>query len=228
MDILILAAIAIFVFIKLREQFGKIEEDQKHDSIKNFINEQAKLRNQNPVNQNPNQNSIALINRTSPSENELKDQKIIDQIDITIRQNFIDIISRLNSSACNFLSGANKAFTMVIEGFANEDLGNLKLLLAKELFSYFESSIKERRDKNQILKTRIVAIDESKIIDAKILGDFAFIKIRFTSRQINYICDNFGNLLNGNKNDIDSMNDIWTFKKDLNSDNPNWIISSTN
>jgi len=35
-------------------------------------------------------------------------------------------------------------------------------------------------------------------------------------------------VIEGSKTEIVQVNDIWTFKKDLTSSNPNWVIIATN
>jgi predicted lipid-binding transport protein (Tim44 family) len=59
------------------------------------------------------------------------------------------------------------------------------------------------------------------------LENNASIVIKFVSKQINYICDKEEKIIEGKKDEINEITDIWTFKKDLTSPNPNWIINST-
>ena len=44
---------------------------------------------------------------------------------------------------------------------------------------------------------------------------------------INYFTDKADQIIEGRKDEISEMHDIWTFKKDLASQNPNWVVSAT-
>jgi len=91
----------------------------------------------------------------------------------------------------------------------------------------FKLAIQDRQTKNHILNTKIVAIDESKIIAAETVKNYVAITVKFISRQINYITDQEGKVLEGSKEEVNSVSDVWTFKKDNRSKNPNWFISAT-
>jgi predicted lipid-binding transport protein (Tim44 family) len=60
------------------------------------------------------------------------------------------------------------------------------------------------------------------------LEDTASIVVKFVSKQINYVVDKDGNIITGRKDEISEVTDIWTFKRDVTSANPNWLISATN
>ena len=50
---------------------------------------------------------------------------------------------------------------------------------------------------------------------------------RKISKQINYIADKEQKIIEGTKEEIAEITDIWTFKKDVKSPNPNWLVSAT-
>jgi predicted lipid-binding transport protein (Tim44 family) len=59
------------------------------------------------------------------------------------------------------------------------------------------------------------------------LENTAVVVISFVSKQINYITDKDSKIIEGRKDEIRELNDVWTFKKDINATNKNWVISST-
>ncbi len=229
MDIIFLAAIAVYIFIKLRAELGKIDENQKRDAIKNFINQKAQ--NQATIDSKP-----TLIN--APSENadnssevitiDKKSLAVIEAIESdVIRYTAASVLQRAKILPGPFMDGAVKAFEMVIEAFAAGDISKVQPLLSPQIYQQFESAINQRKAENQILNTKILAIDESKITGARMINDIALITIKFTSRQINYLTDNNSVIIDGSKEDFNKIIDVWTFKKDCQSSNPNWFISAT-
>ncbi len=230
MDILFFAALAVFIFFKLREQFGKVDEEKKRDSIRDFIKEQA---NPNATNNSTNQPKIVATSAVEVVANDIpipideKSKKILDNLSGDLKTNFELAVSKAKLSANQFLEGAKSAFEIILSAFSIGDLPTLKPLLSEKIYLQFAAAIEDRRSKNQFLHTKIISIDESKIISADMIENFSQIKIVFSSKQINYILDSGNEIVFGSKTEINTVNDNWTFKKDCNSPNPNWILVST-
>jgi len=231
MDILFFAALAVFIFFKLREQFGKVDEEKKRDSIRDFIKEQA---NPQTTNHSTNQPKIVAIPAVGvvvandiPIPIDEKSKKILDNLSDDLKTNFESAVSKAKLSANQFLEGAKSAFEIILSAFSIGDLSTLKPLLSEKIYLQFAAAIEDRKSKNQFLHTKIISIDESKIISADMIENFSQIKIVFSSKQINYILDSRNEIIFGSKTEINTVNDNWTFKKDCNSPNPNWILVST-
>jgi len=229
MDIVILAAIAIIIFIKLIRQFGKVDEDQKRDAIKGFIKEQTRITNEiKDPNNKPNLTIPAIrVAQETPIIDE-KSQKILDSTSTIVRADLIKVLEKTNLSAANFVMGASRAFEMIIEAFASGDLLVLKPLLSEQLMQQFELVINDRKASGNGFNSRIFAVEKSEIISAKIVENEAFVTVRFVSKQINYITNSSGKIIDGSKEQVNSLSDNWVFKKDVSSQNPNWIVISTN
>ncbi|MFT6106127.1 MAG: putative lipid-binding transport protein (Tim44 family) [Rickettsiales bacterium] len=236
MDILFFAAIAVFIFFKLREQLGKVDNDQKEEwkkrnSIKNFIKERTKNTNTNSQN---NQSKIVSIDGSeflakkeikSPIDQE--SQKIIDSLEGDLKTNLIKNLEKSNLSASQFLNGAKSAFEIILNSFASLDVKTLKPLLSETVFLQFEGEINNRIKNEQVLNIKIISIDEAKITDAQTIDNFFQVTISFTSKQINNVIKN-GNVIAGSETEISTVNDVWTFKKNIHSKNLNWLLSATN
>jgi predicted lipid-binding transport protein (Tim44 family) len=239
MDILFFAAIAVFIFFKLREQLGKIDEEQKKDAIRKFIKEQTKSIDSN-LDQNQSQDQqnspkvVAIpgvgIVVAKSVENQIDDKskKILDGLEENLRKDLTKVLQKANLSAASFMDGAKNAFEIIISSFSIGDLPTLKLLLSEKIFLQFQVAIEDRKSKSELLNTKIISIDEANIVLAKMEDNFAIITILFKSKQINYIENSQKEIIFGNKNQINTIIDNWTFKKDCNSSNPNWILVSTN
>lgn len=227
MEILFFAAVAVFILFKLREQLGKIDQDQKRDSIKQFLNEQTKINNQDPTKPDVTNNVVVVSNIAQFKLIDEKSQKILDGLDNTLKSNVEAVLNKAGLSVDMFLNGAKNAFEIIISAFSIGDLQTLQPLLSEKIFLQFQAAISDRNTKGEILNTKIISIDEANITSAGLENSFGYITIMFKTKQINYIENNKTEVILGSKNDINTIIDSWTFKKDCDSKNPNWLLSST-
>lgn len=222
MDIIFFAAIALFVVLKLREQLGKISDGEKEQITKQIKNRQERiLKLQNKITEQ--------MNSTTSNDfaQSLKENKVLKNIDSATKKSLEEILKKANLSFEFFLEGAKSAFEMTLKAFSENDKETLKFLLSEKIYQGFEKSIQERQSQNKKLNTNLISIEKSEIISASIQNNLAFISIKFTSKQINYFTDEKGEIIDGKKDNISQLTDIWTFKKDLSDENPNWKISAT-
>lgn len=235
MDIIFFAAVAFYVVFKLREQLGKVDEDEKK-RIEEKIEKRKKLIEEI---QNQMAASQTVVGQHSTKESESKEKEIkevksrteetiIASLDEQSKIQFLSAIKACNISAEFFLNGAKSAFEMVLKAFAGADLETLKFLLADKIYSGFEQAITERRSMGQNLVTNLIAIDKAEITSASMMGNDALVTVKFTSRQINYITDQKGDIIEGKKDEILELSDIWKFKRDVTVNSPNWLIVATN
>ncbi len=222
MDLVFFAVLAFFIFYKLSKQLGKIDEEEKKQIDEKLL--QMRAMKEQVIAQMKQQEKIVGASST----NEKAESKILESLDNSTKQSLLPILQRCNMTAEFFIFGAKSAFEMVIKAFAAADLDGLKSLLAPNIFEGFEEAVKQRKAQEQKITTNLISIDQAQIISALMLGDDASIVVKFVSKQINYISDKDGNIVIGRKDEISEVTDIWTFKRDVNSPNPNWIVSATN
>lgn len=127
----------------------------------------------------------------------------------------------------HFLQGARAAFSMILEAFGKGDKRALRPLLADEVFAQFAGVIDAREAAGQVLTSELVAIRETEIVRAQLLGSRARITARFVSEQINVTRDAQGELVEGDPKQIESVVDLWTFERDTRSRDPNWQVVET-
>lgn len=221
MDLIILAIIAVFVALRLRSELGKISEEEK-DNISEKINQKSKIQtsyNIKPTQENrPPENNIIVINH---------DDKYLENLDEKNKTSVIAIMNKCSITLDFFITGAKSAFEMVIESFAKENFENLEMLLSEKVFQEFKKSIEERRSLQKILNTNLIAIENIEIVNALLDHNQAYITLKIKSKQINYITNFNSEVIEGNKSNISQLTDIWTFRRDIDSTNPNWKISAT-
>jgi predicted lipid-binding transport protein (Tim44 family) len=126
-----------------------------------------------------------------------------------------------------FLSGAVRAFEMIVEAYAKGDKDTLKPLLSPAVYKSFVSDLKDREESGQTVETKIIKIRDPEVLDIAIKGKQEQITLKFTSDQITITKDAKGQILDNPAHLSLTMNDIWTFSRTIGSKNPNWVLVAT-
>ncbi len=229
MDLIILAALAIFIFVKLNKKLGEFDDDQKRDSIKNFLKEKTNYQEKKSkkYSQSKDSNIINLHPEKTQDKEEiidLKDLDVLGKIDQNIISDVKIIFQKTNLAPGVFIEGAKKAFEMITENFSAQDLSKVKNIISTKIKEQFQTNIEELQKKNQKLNSQIISIDEAKIIVAKIDSRYAYLTVEFTSQQIDYITEG-KKIIEGSKTEQVNVVDRWIFKKNLTAKNPAWLLS---
>jgi len=139
-----------------------------------------------------------------------------------------DIASSTEAKQFNettFLKGAQAAYEMIVNAFANGDKKILKDLTDPEIHKNFISVIDERQSKKIKNEFTFIGIKKAKIEEVKNQDTLYSVKVRFISEIISSIKDGSGKIIAGNNNEIQTVNDVWVFRKDLNSEDPIWYLT---
>jgi predicted lipid-binding transport protein (Tim44 family) len=126
-----------------------------------------------------------------------------------------------------FIEGAQAAYRMVLEAFWKGDREELAFLADAPVREAFEAAIKAREEAGHKLDNRLVAIERAAIEDARLKGREAEIEVRFDAFVAAVTRNAEGELVAGSMSDAVPTNDVWTFRRDLRSDNPNWLLVET-
>jgi len=124
----------------------------------------------------------------------------------------------------SFLKGAQAAYEMIVNAFANGDKKTLKDLVDPEIYKNFISVIDERLSKKIKNDFTFIGIKKTKIEEVKNQDTLYSVKVRFISEIISSTKDETGKIIDGNNSEIQTVNDVWIFRKDLNSQDPTWYL----
>jgi len=109
-----------------------------------------------------------------------------------------------------FTKGAREAYKMIIAAFADGDRKALKPLLDDDVYEAWDDAITQREssgiDPYNLLRIRKLEID-----DAELDGETARVMIRYEAEL-------------GDGENMRTARDIWTFKRNVASANPNWLL----
>jgi len=124
----------------------------------------------------------------------------------------------------SFLKGAQAAYEMIVNAFATGDKKTLKDLVDSEIYKNFISVIDERQSKKIKNDFTFIGVKKAKIEEVKNQETLYSVKVRFISEIISSTKDQTGKIIDGNNSEIQTVNDVWIFRKDLNSEDPTWYL----
>ena len=126
-----------------------------------------------------------------------------------------------------FTAGARAAFTTIVEAFAKGDTAALRPLLDGPTYASFEAAIRGRAERKEKAETTLIGFEASDIAAASLQGSEAVVTVRFVSEQINVVRNADGQIIDGNPNEVQKVIDLWTFRRDTKSSDPNWLLIKT-
>ena len=124
-----------------------------------------------------------------------------------------------------FLKGAQAAYEMIVNAFAAADKITLKDLTSPYVYKNFVSVLDDRKNKKYVNQFTFIGIKRTKIENIDKKDNFYTVKTRFISEIISCVKDKDNNIVEGNPEEIQTVNDVWSFSRDLNSEDPTWHLT---
>ncbi len=167
----------------------------------------------------------------SAAENSSADDEFQKEIQL-VPQEFhpqIEEIRRIdrNFSPEQFIGGASVAFEMIIEAYSKGNRETLQTLLNENVYAEFDAAMTERENNQHELSTTLVKLAPVIIESINVHKDVATVTLKYTSEQTNILYDNDRKILEGGRNQVEEVIDVWTFSRELRSSNPNWLLVET-
>lgn len=132
-----------------------------------------------------------------------------------------------NFDMARFLDGAQAAYRMILEAFWRGDREELGWLVGDDVRGAFERAIEEREAAGHKLDNRLVGIERASIEDARLTGGTAEIDVRFEAYVAAVTRNSEGEVVAGSMSDAVPTHDLWTFRRELSGEDPNWILVET-
>ena len=126
--------------------------------------------------------------------------------------------------AGRFMEGAQAAYRMILEAFWAGDRETLRDLCDEDSYQGFVAAIEAREARGEILENRLISIDTAKITAVEISRREARITVRFQADISAVTRDADGKMIAGSMSDAAQTDDLWTFRRDVNSPDPNWLL----
>ena len=215
LQIFILAAVAIFLFWRLRAVLGS------RDGFEKTIKE---IKESSDVVSNP--------KVTGEAKNDSPDDDIFDYVEENSKsaQVFKKMKEFDNDFSVNkFVSGAKMAYEIILMAFERGDTEKLKTLLEKKVLTSFKSVIDKRKKNGFIVDAKFIGMRDIRIINASFSQKtkIADVTLSFKSEITTVVKDSKGSVIEGHPDEIKKQKDTWVFTKNLSDKSPIWFLKST-
>lgn len=210
-QLLVLAGIAIFLILRLRSVLGTREGFEKPNVVRDAAPKER--RNFEVIEGGPDHDIIDHVPDGSSSARALAAMKRVDP----------------DFNVSGFLQGARGAYEMILMGFEKGDLASIRPFISDDVFDVFSSVVKQREEQGLVVKAEFIGISELAIHDAEFDEETkeGEISVRFVG-ELSYVVENAeGQVVEGSQHAIKKQKDVWTFARDLSSDDPNWFLIAT-
>lgn len=215
LQIFILAAVAIFLFWRLRAVLGS------RDGFEKTLND---IKDTRDVNNAPLVVDEKIENR--------QDEDIFDYVEESSKS--ADAFKKMKEfdndfSVNKFVSGAKMAYEIILMAFEKGDLEKLKNLLEKKVLQSFKSVIDKRRKDGFVVDAKFIGMRDIRIINATFSQKtkIADVTLTFKSEITTVVKDSKGNIVEGHPDEIKKQKDTWVFTKNLSEKTPIWLLKST-
>ena len=209
-EIIVLAGIAIFLVMRLRSVLGTREgfENPKTSNPQNSKSPDLHVIDGGPDND---------INEHVPPESDMA--KLLSSMK-KVAPDF-----RLSE----FLVGAKAAYEMILMGFEKGEMDEIRPYLSPEVADAFEAVIDDRKNKKIKIHAEFAGISELRLtnVDFDSNDNVANLQVTFVGELISVAKNADGDIVEGDPKKVKSQKDIWTFSKNISSNDPNWLLVET-
>ena len=126
-----------------------------------------------------------------------------------------------------FLEGAKAAYRLILESFWKGDAETLRPHVDDHVYETFAAAIEQRKKDELTLDNRLVAIDQAVISEASAERGVAILTVRFEADIAAVTRNADGQVVAGSLSDAVQTRDLWTFRRDISSRDPNWVLIET-
>ena len=126
-----------------------------------------------------------------------------------------------------FLEGAKSAYRMVLESFWKGDLEALRGHVDEHVYETFAGAVEQRKADGLTLDNRLVCIDQAVISEAALERGVAALTVRLEADIAAVTRNSTGEVVAGSLSDAVQTRDLWTFRRDTSSRDPNWLLIET-
>ena len=128
-----------------------------------------------------------------------------------------------------FLQGARGAYEMILMGFERGDLNAIKPFLSDEVFETFTEVVAAREDQGLTIEADFIGVRETTLAKAKFLKTKSRgeVTVKFVGELTSVVRDSAGDIVEGKINEVKKQKDVWTFARNMGSNDPNWKLVAT-
>lgn len=125
----------------------------------------------------------------------------------------------------SFVTGAQAAYTMIVEAFAKGDLAALRPLLADKVYQRYADAITARNERKESVRTEIERIKSAEITEASHEGAMAKVKVSFVAEIATETLGDTGERVAGDLGTLNTVRENWVFERRTDNSNPTWVLA---
>ncbi|MBK4217611.1 Tim44 domain-containing protein [Paracoccus caeni] len=128
-----------------------------------------------------------------------------------------------------FLGGAKSAYEMILMAFEKGDLSEVRPFLDEPVAEAFQSVIDARAERGQTVEAQYLGTRETALASAEFdhSTGMAELSVRFVGELIAATRDADGKVIEGDPKAARKQRDIWTFARHMGENDPNWQLVAT-
>jgi len=132
-------------------------------------------------------------------------------------------------SVTEFLQGARGAYEMILVAFERGDIDSVRSFLANDVAAVFDEVVATRAAQGLHIDADFVGVREIALHGATFDRSSAQgeVTVRFMGELTSVVRDASGATVEGSPTDIKRQRDIWTFGRKMGSNDPNWQLVAT-
>lgn len=212
-QLLVLAAIAVFLVLRLRDVLGTREGFEKPAVTKTDTRDKDRRNKFEVIEGGPDADITDHVDENSDAAKALAAMKAAEP----------------SFNVSEFLGGARGAYEMILMAFESGDLSDVRPFLSDEVYESFASVVEDRANKGLQIEAHFIGLREMKLVDAEFDGDTreGEVSVRFLGELTSVVRDKSGEIVEGNPKEVKRQKDVWTFARIMGSNNPNWQLVAT-
>lgn len=213
LEIVLLAMVAAFLGLRLYSVLGRRAEHEEESVPQRFDSDDKPAGVPRPA---------SAVPAPAPRPAEL------DGVMPAVERALRDIAAADSKfNLAQFLEGARSAYGMVLEAYWNADRETLRELCDDDVYAGFAGAIDAREAAGETLANKLIRIEEVRIHSASLDGKMARIALLFIADVAAVTRDKDGTVIAGSLDDAIESRDVWTFARNINARDPNWILDET-
>lgn len=212
-QILVLAGIAVFLILRLKSVLGTREGFEKPPVPLQESSARSSRPDFEVIEGGPDRDITDHVDEKSAAAEALAQMKGADS----------------SFSVSDFLQGARGAYEMILMGFENGDLDDIKPFLDEDVYESFASVIEAREEQGLTIEADFRGVREMNLVAAEFNPETTEgeVSVRFVGELTSVVRDKGGDIVEGHPSEVKRQKDVWTFSRIMGADDPNWRLVAT-
>lgn len=212
LQLLVLAGIAIFLILRLKNVLGTRDGFEARPKS-SPIEKSANRRGFEVIEGGPDHDIVDHVPDGSDSAKALAEMKRVEP----------------DFGVGEFLQGARGAYEMILMAFERGSLDDVSLFLSPDVYEAFAQVVDQREQQGLTVEAEFVGISHVALDAARFDSDEnrAEIDVSFVGELIVVVRDANGEIVEGEPGRSKRQKDLWTFERIMGAGDPNWRLVAT-